>query len=387
MMVRLRLHDEENKMDGASATPRRVSLLCRMLIGMAMMASTELGYAALPVRADNTPGFVKVEWSLETGEKWEVKGLADRETGRPMATNTIFAICSNTKPVTSVLALTFVEEGKLDLDDPVSKYFPEFAHIKFNSKYKGVKKEGNRPGHPILLRHLITHLSGLWYSVRDGAHKPDAVSLVDQVKFAVEKGVSREPGEMYVYNGLGFSVMGAIIEKIAGRKIDVLMQERVFDPLGMNDTTFYPSSEQMARAATVYHYPKDGGTPKRIGFRRYSEPLDNRERTPILSGGLFSTAVDYLKFEQMLALKGVGLNGRRILKEETFEKYLATRQTPPGDKVDASFDIHFNKQHTGGGKGGLYGTHASADWAKKSCRVSFKAVSAKIPKEMSFNAK
>ncbi|MBQ3659340.1 MAG: hypothetical protein II963_04210, partial [Bacteroidales bacterium] len=76
MMVRLRLHDEENKMDGASATPRRVSLLCRTLIGMAMMVSTELGHAALPVRADNTPGFVKVEWSLETGEKWEVKGLA-----------------------------------------------------------------------------------------------------------------------------------------------------------------------------------------------------------------------------------------------------------------------------------------------------------------------
>ena len=91
------------------------------------------------VPEDNTPGYVKVEWSQKTGEKWEVKGLADRETGRPMATNTIFAICSNTKPITSVLALTFVEEGKLNLDDPVSKYFPEFADIRFNSKYKGAK--------------------------------------------------------------------------------------------------------------------------------------------------------------------------------------------------------------------------------------------------------
>ena len=139
----------------------------------------------------------------------------------------------------------------------------------------------------------------------------------------------------------------------------------------------------MARAAVVYHYPKDGGTPKKVGFMIFSEPLDNRARTPMLAGGLFSTAGDYLKFEQMLALKGVGLNGRRILKEETFDKYLATRQTPPGDKRDTSFDIHFNKAHTGGRKGGLYGTSASADWAQKTCEVSFKAVAAKIPNEMS----
>ena len=338
------------------------------------------------VPEDNTPGYVKVEWSQKTGEKWEVKGLADRETGRPMATNTIFAICSNTKPITSVLALTFVEEGKLNLDDPVPKYFPEFADIRFNSKYKGAKKEGDKPERPILLRHLITHLSGLWYSARTPAHNPDMVPIADQVKFAVEKGVSQEPGEKYVYNGLGFMVMGAILEKISGKKVDVLMQERVFDPLGMNDTTFYPSAEQVARAAVVYHYPKDGGTPKKFGFRIFSEPLDNHARTPMLAGGLFSTAGDYLKFMQMLAFKGVGLNGKRILKEETFDRYLATRQTPPGDKVDDSFDIHFNKKHTGGHKGGLYGTSASADWAQKSCSVSFKAIASKIPMETSSNA-
>ena len=349
---------------------------------MVAMSAAALVWCALAAE-DNTPGYVKVEWSLKAGEKWEVKGLADRETGRPMATNTIFAICSNTKPVTSVLALTFVEEGKLNLDDPVSKYFPEFADIRFNSKYKGDKKEGNRPEHPILLRHLITHLSGLCFSARTPAHKPDMVSREDMVKFAVKKGVSHEPGEMYSYNSLGFAVMGAVLEKIAGKKIDVLMQERVFDPLGMTDTTFYPSAEQMARAAVVYHYPKDGGTPTRIGFVSFSEPLGNRARTPMLAGGLFSTAGDYLKFEQMLALKGVGLSGKRILKEETFDKYLATRQTPPGDKVDSSFDIHFYKEHTGGRKGGLYGTSASADWAQKTCVVSFKAVAAKIPEEMS----
>jgi len=132
---------------------------------MVAMSAVALAWCSLAAD-DNTPGYVKVEWSLETGEKWEVKGLADREAGRPMATNTIFAICSNTKPVTSVLALTFVEEGMLNLDDPVSKYFPEFADIRFNGKCRGAKKEGDRPEHPILLRHLITHLSGLCFSAR-----------------------------------------------------------------------------------------------------------------------------------------------------------------------------------------------------------------------------
>lgn len=352
-----------------------------------LAGSLAFGEEAKPPMEDNSRGFVEVKWSEKKGEKWEVKGLADREAGRPMATNTIFAICSNTKPVTSVLVLTFVEEGKLNLDDPVTKYFPEFADIKFNSKYKGEKKPGDKPEHPILLRHLITHLSGLWYSARTDTQKPDMVSLEDQVKFAVKKGVSREPGEGYAYNGIGFSVMGAILEKITGRKVADLMKERIFDPLGMTDTTFYPTPEQMARAAVVYQYPKDGSKPKRVGFGRFSEPLDNPARTPLLAGGLFSTAGDYLKFEQMLALKGVGLNGKRILKEETFNKYLATRQTPSGDKVDASFDIHFNKTHTGGSKGGLYGTTAWEDWEKRSCKVIFKAVSAKKPKEMSFNAK
>jgi len=324
------------------------------------------------LRAAEKPGFVRVVWSEAAGEQWTVEGLADREMKRPMATNTVFAICSNTKPVTSVLALTLVEEGKISLDDPVSKYFPAFTNITI---------KGRPPKRPILLRYLLTHLSGLTYAYREPDRKPNEVPYLEQVDYAVAKGLRREPGEGYQYCGLGFQIMGAIMEKVTGRTVPELMKERIFDPLGMTETTFYPDAAMLARAAIPYYYPPTGGAPVRYEFsERWALPLDDPKHTAGLAGGLFSTAPDYLKFSQMMARKGAGPDGRRILSEATFEKYLLTRQTPPGDSKDASFDVHFNKDHTSGSKGGLFATSATWNWAEKSCEVTFRAKSPSAPK-------
>ena len=339
-----------------------------------LLAWSTLVFALMGACPDSeaVPGFVKVEWSEKGGETWTVQGLADREANRPMTKDTVFAICSNTKPVTSVLVLTLVEEGKLDLDDPVSKYFPEFAEIKF---------KGQPPKSPITLRQLVTHLSGLQYSASRPGRNADMIPYREAVAFAVEKGLRKEPGESYQYCGLGFQVMGAVIEKVTGRKVSELMKERIFDPLEMKDTTFYPDAAMLARTAIPYHYPPKGGAPLRYEFtNRWTAPLDNPDRTALLSGGLFSTAGDYLKFSQMIVRKGVGLNGRRILSEKMFDDYLFKRQTPPGDKANSSFDIGFNKDHTGGGKGGLFATMAQWNWSDKSCVVTFRAKSPYAPK-------
>lgn len=319
------------------------------------------------------PGFVRVDWSEQTGEKWQVEGLADRESGRPMSTNTAFAICSNTKPVTSVLALTFVDEGLINLDDPVSKYFPEFEDIRLN---------GRPPKKAILLRYLLTHLSGLAYEVKRPGGKPDMVPIRDSVRLAVEAGLRSEPGEAYQYCGLGFQIMGAVLEKVTGRKAADLMKERVFDPLEMHETTFYPDERMLARAAVPYYYPPDGGEPLRYDFtNRFTGPLSSPLRTSLLSGGLMSTVGDYLKFSQMIARRGIGLNGRRILSERTFGDYLLVRQTPKGDKVNASFDIRFlDQEHTCGKKGGLFGTSAMWDWTNRKCTLVFQAKSPYAPK-------
>jgi len=360
----------KSSMSAADSTSARSRFAC--VKTAAVVVGAALGFA--PAALADKPGSVQVEWSEKTGEKWTVQGLADRESGRPMARDTVFAICSNTKPVTSVLVLTFVEEGLINLDDPVSKYFPEFADIKI---------KGRPPKRPILLRYLITHLSGLQYAAKDGERKSDMMSYQEQVKFAVEKGLRSEPGEKYQYCGLGFQVMGAVLEKVTGRKVPELMKERIFDPLGMTEATFYPSEKMLERLAVPYYYPPKGGAPVRYDIsNRWTPPMDNPKRTAMLSGGLFCTAGDYLKFSQMIALKGVGANGKRILSEKTFNDYLLTRQTPPGDKANSSFDIGFNKQHTGGGKGGLFATGARWNWAERSCVLNFRAKSPYPPKGM-----
>ena len=302
-----------------------------------------------------TPGKVQVEWSEANGEKWTIGGLADRETGRPMAKDTMFSVCSNTKTVTSALVLTFVEEGKLSLDDPVSKFFPEFKDSR------------------VTVRHLLAHTSGLPYEA-DRKRCRDAVPLAEQVAIAAEKGVAYEPGTKYKYCGLGFSVAAAILEKIAGRPFEVLMKERIFDPLEMKDATFRPTKEQQSRIAVLYYYPPDGGDPVPCGFGdRVTLPLDSPARVPAAAGGLFATAEDFLKFSQMIALKGVGINGRRILSEKTFENEFLRRQTPPGDPVNKSFDIAFNDDGVSGYKGGAHGTHCLWNWGEKSCCVTFVA--------------
>jgi len=293
-----------------------------------------------------------------------------------MATNTVFSICSNTKPLTSVLVMTFVEEGVLNLDDPVSKYFPEFAEIK-------LKDSGQKPKRPVTLRHLITHTAGFAaFSLKNPGMRADMTPFRDHVRLAVEKGLRCEPGTEYRYCNVGFQVMGAVLEKVTGRKVSDLMQERIFDPLGMAETTFYPDEKMLARAAVPYYYPPKGGAPLRYDFsQRSSVPLGNPARTPMLSSGVMCTAGDYLKFSQMIARKGLGVNGRRILSEKTCDEILFQRQTPPGDKSDTSFDIAFkDATHTSGGKGGLYATWAEWNWSNRSCVVDFKAKSPYAPK-------
>ena len=364
----------DRKAKGGEMKFQSVASVAVWAIAAYLAVSTEAVSAGAGMDSPREEGdFVAVEWSERDGERWTVNGLADREAGRLMATNTVFAICSNTKPLTSVLVLTFVEEGVLSLDDPVSKHFPEFAEIRLR---------GKRPNNPVTLRHLITHTTGIdAFSLCNPGVLPDMTPFRDQVRLAVAKGLRCEPGTEYRYSNAGFGIMGAILEKVTGRKVTDLMQERIFNPLGMTEATFYPDGKMLERAAVPYYFPPDGSAPMRYDFtNRLTSPLDNTARTPLLSSCVFCTAGDYLKFSQMIARKGLGPNGRRILSEKTFTDYLLTRQTPPGDKTDASFDIHFNAEHTEGSKGGLYATSASWNWADRSCKVVFRAKSPYAPK-------
>lgn len=343
-----------------------------MMFAAAMCAAVVHG-AQAEKRQKPDVGFVKVEWSEAEGAKWAVHGMADREAGRMMATNTVFSIQSNTKTMASVLLLTLVEEGLLGIDDPVSKYIPAFADIKLN---------GRPPKNKVTLRHLATHLSGLAvYSFRNPGVLADMTSYEDGVRIAVEKGLRCEPGTEYHYCSAAFQILGAVMEKVTGRTVPELMRERIFKPLEMDEATFYPDGKLLSRVAVPYYYPPSGGEPVRYDLtNRMTAPFDNPSRTALLSSGVFCTAGDFLKFSQMLVRKGLGMNGRRILSEETCDRFLFSRQTPPEEKKDTSFDIAFaDATRTSGGKGGLFSTVARWNWKKRSCYIFFQAKSPYAP--------
>ena len=230
----------------------------------------------------------------------EATGLADVAAKRPMTTDTVFWIASMTKPVTGVAILMLQDEGKLKVSDLVAKYLPSFASLKTPS--------GKRAD--ITITQILTHTSGLGEA--DAAGAREARTLADLEKLWLAAPMQYEPGMQWKYTQSGVNAAARIVEVISGKSFDAFVQERLFDPLGMKDTTFYPTDAQRLRLVTAYTRNTDTGvlevTPPRPEF-------GTRNRPPLGNGGLYSTAPDYARFAQMLLNGGV-LGGRRYLTAE-----------------------------------------------------------------------
>lgn len=230
----------------------------------------------------------------------EATGLADIASNRPMTTDTLFWIASMTKPVTGVAVLMLQDEGKLKASDPVATYLPAFAALKTPS---------GKPAH-LTIAQLLTHTSGLGEA--DAAGAREARTLADLEKLWLAAPMQYEPGSEWKYTQSGINAAARIVEVVSGKPFDVFVQERIFDPLGMKDTTFYPSDAQRPRLVTAYTKNKDTGalevTPPRAEY-------GTRNRPPLGNGGLYSTAPDYARFAQML-LNGGALDGRRYLSAD-----------------------------------------------------------------------
>ncbi|MBX7207598.1 MAG: beta-lactamase family protein [Verrucomicrobiaceae bacterium] len=227
----------------------------------------------------------------------EANGFANLETKKPMAENSIGWIASMTKPVTGAAIMMLQDEGKLSIGDSVAKFIPEFAALKTPSA-----KAAN-----LTIAQLLTHTSGLGEA--NGPAAQEAKTLADLVPIWLSTPMQYEPGEKWKYTQSGINAAARIVEVISGMKFDEFLQKRLFDPLGMRDTTFYPTDAQRAQMATGYARNKDAGkleaVPMRPGF-------GERGRPPQGNGGLFSTAPDYARFCMML-LNGGTLDGTRIL--------------------------------------------------------------------------
>ena len=248
-------------------------------------------------------------------------GLADIAASRPMQPDTMFWIASMTKPVTGVAILMLQDDGRLSVGDPVSKYLPEFA---------GLRTPSGRPAN-ITIAQLLNHTSGLASPPKSKAllsvktlRELEAIYLSGPMQF--------EPGSSWKYTTSGFNVAGLLVETVAGQPFDAFLQKRIFDPLGMKDTTFYPSDEQRLRLARGYRVnPETGELTLQQGLAANGPVPRRGEAVPLGDGGLFSTAGDYARFCQMLLNGGV-LDGRRYLSPGAYQALttVSTGDLPAG---------------------------------------------------------
>lgn len=289
-------------------------------------------------------------------------GEADIASHAPMRTNSLFWIASMTKPTTGALILMLQDEGRLSVDDPVARHLPEF---------KGIRVKDATAAADLRIRHLLTHTSGL-ETVPPA--RPDA-TLAELVAACAARPLRFEPGSKWEYSNGGINTLGRIIEVASGKPYAQFLRERLLEPLGMNETTFWPAGDLKARLATSYGPRGDAGLePVPIYFLQGE--LDDAKRTAFPAGGLFSTAGDYARFLQML-LHGGEWNGRRILSREAVAQMTRTQtgdlKTGFVDGMSFGLACGVVREPQGVtaalssgsfGHGGAYGTQAWADPAK-----------------------
>jgi CubicO group peptidase (beta-lactamase class C family) len=272
----------------------------------------------------------KVAW-------FKAQGMSDREAGKPMPTDAMFRICSMSKPITTVAAMMLYEEGKFLLEDPVSKYLPEFKDMKVLVKPAKGEPYTIPASKEITVRDLMRHTSGLTYNwnedlgpmyekanVASGLLQYDG-TIADNTKSLAGMPLLFNPGEKWEYS-LGVDVLGRLIEVWSGKPLDEFFRSRIFEPLGMKDSYFYPPENKVDRLATAYAYYPDKGlnrfpdTPIREGTFVYSADYPTNGPKKLFSGGagLVSTVMDYARFCQMMLDEGK-FGNTRLLSRKTVE--------------------------------------------------------------------
>ncbi|WP_165229116.1 serine hydrolase domain-containing protein [Aquisphaera insulae] len=284
-------------------------------------------------------------------------GFADIAGGRPMRADAIFWIASQSKPITATALMMLVDEGKVKLDDPVSKYLAEFQQIWVATEKDNSHVLLKKPRHPITVREILSHTSGLPFA--SAAEQPtlDLLPLrVGALTYAMTP-LQSEPGTHYSYSNAGINTAGRIIEVVSGMPYELFLAKRLFEPLGMHDTTFWPSGPQLNRLAKSYKpdAAKTGLEETTVTQLRY--PLDDSRRQPMPAGGLFSTAHDLARFCRMI-LSGGELDGRRYLSRESVAA-MTTKQTP--EPLKDGYGLGWSTDGKTFGHGGAYATNMTID--------------------------
>jgi len=267
-------------------------------------------------------------------------GMADNAAQKPMTNDAIFRIASQSKAITATAVMTLWEEGRFRLDDPISKYIPEFKDPQvldtFNeadSSYTTIPADKE-----ISIRHLLSHTSGIGYGVIDGDDRirkiyakagvtdlftTEQITIEESVKILAGLPLHHHPGEKMTYSE-GLDVLGYFIEIISGMPFDTYLRTRIFDPLGMDDTWFYLPADKSERLVTVQQPVNDNWEPYPVTFYDTDYPIKGAKSFFSGGAGLSSTAKDYAIFLQMYLNKG-SYNGVRILSRTTVQSILGNQ--------------------------------------------------------------
>jgi CubicO group peptidase (beta-lactamase class C family) len=281
-------------------------------------------------------GMVTVVGRKDAIFSFEAVGHLSLEKEMPMTKDAIFRIASMTKPITAIGIMQLQEEGKLRIDDPVEKHLPEFEGQMLIAEKKPDSLFLKKPSRPITLKDLLTHTSGLpgqYPAGLSGLYEKRDRTLAEGTLFLSQQALTFEPGTKWSYCGPGIDTLGRVIEVLSGMPYEDFVKGRIFHPLGMTDTVFFPEGEQRRRVSPLYE--KQDGKLRQAALPsgwviETGRPTDAKH--PMPGGGLYSTGADLAKLYQMMLNEGE-LNGKRILKAESV-KQMTTSQT---DNLPAGF--------------------------------------------------
>jgi len=361
----------------AFGTRSRTFAGCALLLAAFLFSSGALAadkFAAVPealqqlVNSNEIPGAVALVATKDRVLHLSAVGQSDLATGRKLKPDDIFWIASMSKPMTSVAVALLADDGKLSFDDPVEKYLPEFRDMWVAGEQTAQQRVLVKAARPITLRDLLTHTSGLGeYRVTDPHW-----TLAAMIKVLAREPLRFQPGMRWSYSTAGMDTLGRVVEVVSGMPYDKFIQTRLFDPLGMKDTTFWISPAQKKRFVTPIISRAGKLQPTSIDYM-YGGAVTDFQRPPLGGAGLFSTAADVAKFYQMMLNHGAA-NGRQILKPETVAE-MTRKQT--GDLkaragmpwglgfcvVEDPAQMASNKTLSPGtfGHGGAFGTQSWAD--------------------------
>jgi CubicO group peptidase (beta-lactamase class C family) len=245
----------------------------------------------------------------------EAVGYSDLASHKPMQTDDLFWIASMTKSMTCAALMMLVDEGKVRIDDPVEKYLPELHDQWVVAESDADHTLWKKPQHPITVKNLLTHTSGFVPRSAIEHPKVDVIPLRNLIPSFVMAPLRFEPGSKYEYCNAGMNTAGRLIEVASGLGYGDFMEQRLFRPLGMTHTTFWPTEEQLRTLAKTYDFNPAKTDLVETALEPFTYPLTDRNRQPLPAGGAFSTAADLARFCQMLLGGGV-LDGKRILSED-----------------------------------------------------------------------